>query len=177
MRRFLDALFLAAGALAAACVLALCALMLLQSAGRALGWRVGGINDIVSWLTAAAAFLAMAHAFRHGDFVRVTLLLERLAPAPRRLAEAASLGVAAVATSYLAWWAMRFTYDSFRFGEMAGGLVAIPIWMPQTAFAAGALLLCLAVLDELLTVLRGGRPGYVLRVEERHARGDYSEDL
>ena len=45
----------------------------------------GGINDMVSWLCAAAAFLAMAHAFKHGDFVRVTLLLDNLGAAARRV--------------------------------------------------------------------------------------------
>lgn len=176
-RRVLDAVFFAAGALAALCVLAICVLILLQSAGRQLGVGMGGVNDVVAWLTAAAAFLAMAHSFRQGDFVRVTLLLEKLSDATRRRLEAAALAVASVATAYLAYWAVSFTYDSFRFHEMANGLIAIPIWIPQTSFAVGAVLLCAAVLDQLWTVLRGGKPLYVLRVEERHARGDYSEDL
>jgi TRAP-type C4-dicarboxylate transport system permease small subunit len=177
LRRALDALFWGAGALAALSVLAICVLILLQSAGRELGLGVGGINDVVAWLTAAAAFLAMAHSFREGDFVRVTLVLEKLSAAMRRRLEMVSLAVGAVATAYLAYWAVSFTYDSYRFHEMANGLIAIPIWIPQTSFAVGAVLLCLAVLDQLWTVLRGGKPLYVLRVEERHARGDYSEDM
>jgi tripartite ATP-independent transporter DctM subunit len=32
------------------------------------------------------------------------------------------------------------------------------------------------VLDELVTVLRGGRPAYEIATEERHARGDFTED-
>jgi hypothetical protein len=31
--------------------------------------------------------------------------------------------------------------------------------------------------DELVLVLRGERPTYVTAAEERHARGDFSEDL
>ena len=87
MRRFFDRLYDAAAALAALCVLAIFALMIYASIGRELGWRVGTINDLVSWLTAAAAFLAMAKAFRNGDFVRVTLLLEALRPGARRAKE------------------------------------------------------------------------------------------
>jgi hypothetical protein len=41
----------------------------------------------------------------------------------------------------------------------------------------GALLFLLAVTDELVTVLRGATPSYVARVQERHARGDFSEEL
>ena len=39
------------------------------------------------------------------------------------------------------------------------------------------LLLLIAVLDELVIVLRGGKPTYVAAVEERHARGDFSSDV
>ena len=33
------------------------------------------------------------------------------------------------------------------------------------------------VIDELVTVLKGGRPAYEIAIEERHARGDFSEDV
>ena len=85
MRRALDLLFDGAGRLAALMSLAIFLLMRSASAGRMAGLRVGGVNDIVSWCTAAASFFAMAHAFKHGDFVRVTLLLDRLGPGARRV--------------------------------------------------------------------------------------------
>jgi TRAP-type C4-dicarboxylate transport system permease small subunit len=177
LRRGLDLVFAAAGALGALAVFAIFALMIFASIGRMAGWRVGGINDIVSWLTAAAAFFAMAHAFKQGDFVRVTLLLEQASRRVRHALEVASLSVATLAVGYLAWWAARFTWESYTFNDIAGGLVVIPIWIPQTTFVIGALLLLMAVLDELVIVLAGGTPSYVRRVEERHARGDYSEDV
>ena len=177
MRRALNATFAAAGALAAGCVAAIFVLMIFASVGRMVGWRVGGVNDIVSWLTAAAAFLAMAHAFKHGDFVRVTLLLEAVGTRTRRMLEIMTLLIAALAIGYLAFWAARFTLESRQFGDIAGGMVVIPIWIPQLTFVIGALLFWLAVIDELVLVLRGAKPTYVRLVEERHARGDFSEDL
>ena len=77
-RRALDGLYAMGGALAALCVLAILVLMIGASVGRYLNWRVSWINDVVAWLCAAAAFLGMAYSFRNGDFVRVTLLLEKL---------------------------------------------------------------------------------------------------
>lgn len=177
MRRLLDSAYAFAGALAAFCVAAIFVLMIYASIGRELGWRVGTINDLVSWLCAASAFLAMAQAFRNGDFVRVTLLLERLGPRSRRAFEILALGIAALAIGYLAWWAARFTWESFQFHEVAGGLLVVPIWIPQTSFVIGAALFFIAVVDELVQVLGGARPTYVRLVEERHARGDFSEDL
>jgi len=176
-RRFFDALYAAGGQLAALCVLAILILMVYASVGRSLDWRVAWINDVVAWLCAAAAFLGMAYSFPNGDFVRVTLLLESVSPAVRRWLEVVSLAIAAVAIGYLGYWAARFTYESWEFNDIAGNMVAIPIWIPQMSFVIGALILVIAVLDECVCVLRGGKPSYVARVEERHARGDFSEEL
>lgn len=177
MRKFLNGLYLGAAWLAALCVLAICVLMIGQSILREFGVRTGATNDIVAWLCAAAAFLAMAHAFKHGDFVRVTLLLENVPPAVRRVLETASLAIACVAIGYLAWWATRFTWESWQFQDMANGLLAIPMWIPQTTFVLGSWLFFIAVLDEMVLVLRGARPTYVVAVEERHAHGDFSADI
>jgi TRAP-type C4-dicarboxylate transport system permease small subunit len=176
-RRFFDALYATGGQLAALCVLAILFLMVYASVGRSLDWRVSWVNDVVAWLCAAAAFLGMAYSFRNGDFVRVTLVLESVSPALRRWLEVVALAVAAVAIGYLGYWAARFTYESWEFNDIAGNMVAIPIWIPQMSFVVGALVLVIAVLDECVCVLRGGKPSYVARVEERHARGDFSEEL
>jgi TRAP-type C4-dicarboxylate transport system permease small subunit len=177
VRRALDRLYAAGGVLAALCVLAIFVLMISASIGRGMAWRVGWVNDVVSWLCAAAAFFGMAYSFRNGDFVRVTLLLESVPPATRRVLEAASLAIAAAAVAYLGYWAARFTWDSWRFNEMANNMVAIPIWIPQLSFVLGAALFVVAVVDECVTVLRGGKPSYLATVEARHARGDFSEEL
>jgi TRAP-type C4-dicarboxylate transport system permease small subunit len=177
VRRFLDRLYLAAAYVAATCVLLIMVLMIGQSILREMHVRTGAVNDVVSWLCAAAAFFAMAHAFKHGDFVRVTLLLEQLSVPAQKRFELAALSIAAVAVAYLAWWANRFTYESWVFNDIAQGMLPMPLWIPQLSFALGSILLLVAVLDELVIVLRGNRPSYVVAVEERHAKGDFSSDV
>ena len=177
IRRLLGFLYDAAGYLAAFFVFAIFAVMIGQTVMRELGLRTGGTDDLIAWFCAASAFLAMAHAFRRGDFVRVVLLLERLDPHARRVAESVSLAIAASFCGYLAFWVARFVYESWQFHDMANGLIAIPLWIPQSSFVAGAVLLFVAVLDELIRVLRGGTPSYVEAVEERHRHGDFSEDV
>jgi TRAP-type C4-dicarboxylate transport system permease small subunit len=177
MRRFLDLLYDAAGYLAAFFVFAIFTVMIGQTVMREIGLSTGGADDLVAWFAAAAAFLAMAHAFRRGDFVRVILLIRLLGPRARRLAEAAALAAAACFCGYLAFWVARFVHESWQFRDMANGLIAIPLWIPQSSFVVGALLLFVAVVDELIGVLRGGAPSYVAAAEERHRRGDFSEDI
>src|SRR3954467_3993177 len=135
MRRFLDRLYLACGAIGAVFILLICVLMVGQSVLREFGVRTGAVNDVVAWFCAAASFFAMAHAFKHGDFVRVTLLLDSVPPKVRRVLEIACLSVGTVSVGYLAYWANRFTYDSWSFNEVSQGLLPIPIWIPQASFA------------------------------------------
>lgn len=176
-RRTLDAVYVGAAVAGAACIALICVLMVAQSLGRQFGFPTGAINDVVSWLCAAAAFLTMAHAFKHGDFVRVTLLLEKCNAARRHRLEVACLVLATASIAYLAWWACRFTYQSWEFHEVAQGLWAVPIWIPQLSFAFGSLLFLVAVVDELVLVLQGDVPTFVRLVEERHAQGDFSSDV
>ena len=112
-----------------------------------------------------------------GDFVRVGLLLEQLGEKARHVFELGALSVAAIFVGFLTFWAARFVYESWKFHDMANGLIVIPLWIPQSSFVLGASLLFVAVLDELVTVARGGKPGYVVAMEERHARGDFTEDV
>ena len=177
MRKTLDFIYDAAGYLAAFFVLAIFVLMIAQTVLREVGLRSGGMDDLVAWSCAASAFLAFAHTFRYGDFVRVTLLIDGLGPKARRLQEAISLGVAAAFTGYLAFWAVKYVYESWQYKDMSQGLIVVPIWIPQLSFSIGAVLLFVAIVDQLVVVLRGVKPIYVQLAEERHARGDYSEDM
>jgi len=177
MRKLLDRLYLGAAYVAATCVLLIMLLMIAQSILREMHVRTGAVNDVVAWLCAAGSFFAMAHAFKHGDFVRVTLLLEKVSDAAKRRFEIAALSIAVLAVGYLMFWANRFTYESWAFNDIAQGLLPLPMWIPQLSFALGSILLFVAVLDELIIVLRGSRPSYVVAVEERHAHGDFSSDV
>jgi TRAP-type C4-dicarboxylate transport system permease small subunit len=177
VRKALDFLYDAAGYLAAFFVFTIFVLMIAQTVMRETGLKSGGMDDLVTWSCAASAFLAFAHTFRYGDFVRVTLFIEKLGPRARRVAEALSLAIAAAFTGYLAWWGVRYVYESWQYREMSTGMIVVPIWIPQLSFVVGAVLLFVAVVDQLVVVLRGAKPVYVALMEERHARGDYSEDI
>ncbi len=178
MRRFLDRLYAVSGAFAATCLAGICVLMLAQSFGRQLfGLLIRGADDITAWLSAAAAFFALGHTFRQGELVRVGLWIDMLGPAARRRAEIVALALAAIATGYMVWAVTRFVYESWKFSEVAQGLIKLPIWIPQLSFALGVLIFFVAVLDELVTVLRGNKPAYQIAEEARRAAGDFSETV
>jgi TRAP-type C4-dicarboxylate transport system permease small subunit len=177
LRRFLDRLYAVSGALAALCLAGIFVVMLAQSFGREAGFFFRGADDIVAWLCAATAFLALGHTFRHGELVRVGLWLDRLGPRARRLAELFALGLTSAFVAYMLWAVVRFVYESWKFSEVAQGLIKLPIWIPQLGFVAGVVIFFIAVLDELLRVARGHKPTYQVVEEARRAAGDFSETV
>ena len=177
MRRFLDRLYTGSGVLAALCVFGIFILMMAQALGREAGVLVRGADDIVAWLCAAASFLALGHTFRHGELVRVGLWLDHLGPRGRRWMEIFSLGIAALFVGYMLWAICSFIYDSWKFNEVAQGLIKVPIWIPQLTFLAGVLILFVAIVDELFLVLKKQKPAYQVAEEERRASGDFSETV
>jgi hypothetical protein len=75
------------------------------------------------------------------------------------------------------WAVGRFVYLSWQFNEVAQGLIRLPIWIPQTSFLLGVLIFLVAVLDELVLVLRKEKPQYQVAEEARRAAGDFSETV
>jgi TRAP-type C4-dicarboxylate transport system permease small subunit len=177
LRRFLDRLYAGSGALAALCLAAICAVMLAQSFGREAGILVRGADDIVSWLCAASAFFALGHTFRHGELVRVGIWLDKLKGKLRWAAELFALGFTALFVAYMLWAVGRFVYESWKFNEVAQGLLRLPIWIPQTSFLLGVLIFFVAVVDELIAVLQKKKPAYQVAEEARRAAGDFSETV
>jgi TRAP-type C4-dicarboxylate transport system permease small subunit len=177
LRRFLDRLYAASGAAAAVCLASIAAVMLAQALMRELGMLLRGADDIVAWLCAATAFLALAHTFRRGELVRIGLVIERLPPRVRRPVSLAALAIALLFAAYMAYAVTRFVYESWKFQEVAQGLIQIPIWIPQMSFVVGAAILCVALIDEFVALARGRRPAYQAAEEERRSRKDFSETL
>jgi TRAP-type C4-dicarboxylate transport system permease small subunit len=177
LRRFLDRLYDASGALAAVCLASIALVMLAQAALREMGTLFRGADDIVAWLCAASAFLALGHTFRRGELVRVGLVIDHLGPGLRRRVAIGALAVTVAFVAYMVYAVVRFVYESWQFAEVAQGLIQIPIWIPQMSFVLGVIVFFIAVVDEFVVLVGGGKPAYEASEEDRRARKDFSESL
>ena len=169
MRRALDALYDGAAWLAALAMIGLLAMVLLSVASRQLDIYVPGTDAYAGYLMAAAGFLALAHTFKHGEHIRVTLVIARLSGAPRRALEIWSLAAGTLLAGLAAFYAARLAWQSHLFHDISTGNDATPLWIPQLAMAAGSGVLLIAFVDELVLELRGRRahvtPAEALRNE------------
>jgi len=177
LRRFIDRLYSVSGAFAAICLAGICALMLAQAAGREFGVLIRGADDITAWLCAASAFFALGHTFRHGELVRVGIWLDYMQGRARWIAELVALSVTACFTTYMLGAVTGYVYGSWQGGYQTQGLLIIPEWIPESSLAIGLLIFLIAVLDELVLVLRKQKPTYQVAEEARRAAGDFSETV
>jgi len=160
LRRSLDALYWVSGLAGALALLAIGGLILVQVVLRQVGGLLPGGDDLTAFSMAACAMLPLAYAFRHGAHIRVDLLIGRLRGGARTALEAAALAVAAMMALLFAWASVDLVSDSVAFEEVAQGMLAVPLWMPQSFMAAGAVVFAIALIDDLAVLLAGGLPSY-----------------
>ena len=157
MRRFLDALYDGAAALAAVFMVLLLVMVMLSILGRQFGFHVPGTDAYAGYMMAAAGFLALAHTLKRGEHIRVTLLLTKLQGKARRGMEIWALFAATLLAALSAFYSVRLVWQSRQFNDISTGNDATPLWIPQLAFAVGTLILLIAFIDELVLELRGQR--------------------
>jgi TRAP-type C4-dicarboxylate transport system permease small subunit len=157
LRRALDALYDAAGFLAALFLIGTLAMVLTGIAGRFFHFHVPGTDAYAGYCMAGAGFLALAHTFKRGEHIRVSLLLERAGPTARRWLERWSLAAATVLAGLFAFYSVRLAFQSWQFNDISTASDATPLWIPQLAMAAGTVVLLVAFADEFALELAGRR--------------------
>lgn len=156
MRRALDLLYESSAWLAGFSMLAILIVTLIQILGGVSDIFLRGTDAYAGYAMAAASFFALAHTLKRGEHIRVTLILQRLPAATRRVMEILCLGVAVLMTGFFAWYAWDMVYWSWEFESRSDAMDATLLWIPQLAMSIGVTILCVAFVDEFVQVL-GGR--------------------
>jgi TRAP-type C4-dicarboxylate transport system permease small subunit len=177
LRRGLDGLYLVSAGLAALSLFGIFITMMAQVILRQGNIQLPGADDFTAYLCVSTTFFALAYTFKRGELIRVGLFIDKLGPAARRWVEVGVLSLATALVSYIVYWTFSDAMFSREIEEVAQGSVPFLIWIPKLAIPGGAGILLIAILDELVTVLRGETPRYVRAAEERAARGDFSAEV
>ncbi|MEM9358399.1 MAG: TRAP transporter small permease [Pseudomonadota bacterium] len=129
------------------------------------GLLIPSYSDLSGFSLAAATFFGMAYTFRAGGHIRVTLFISQLPERARLVAEVACLATATLITSAMSIEASKLAYESWEFGDKSYGLLALPIWIPQTSFVLGVSAFTICLFDALVTTVVG-RPFGKLRAAD-----------
>jgi TRAP-type C4-dicarboxylate transport system permease small subunit len=167
VRAALDRLYDATAWLAALGMIGTLVFVLLGIAGRFFDWFIPGTDAYAGYCMAASGFLALAHTLKRGEHIRVSLVLERLAPRGRHHLELVALGIAALLAASLAFYSVRLAWQSFDFNDISTGNDATPLWIPQLSMAIGTVVLFIALVDEWVLEWRKRR-SYAVPEEALH---------
>jgi TRAP-type C4-dicarboxylate transport system permease small subunit len=153
--KLIDPLIKAAGAAAALALALIGAIIIAQIIARLVGQQVPAADDFAAWAMAASAFLALPYAMRHGDHIRVTLILQRLPARLQRGVETLATALGFALAAWAAWHAALFVHGSWQYDEVAQGQLRVPLWLPQLCMPVGLGLLALLLGDRLWRCLTG----------------------
>ena len=172
MRTFLERLYTLSGAIAAAFICAIALIVLAQVLanlidsiaslvlGAPFGLVVPSYANFAGFFLTAATFFALAYTLKRGAHIRVTLVIQLLGPKTRQAVEVWCILVGLAIAGFFTWYTFGLVAESYRFGDMSTGMVAIPIWIPQGALVLGGTVLTIALSDELVTALKGETPAH-----------------
>lgn len=144
--------------LALACTALLLAFVcvLLGVVSRLLRFSVPGLDAYAGYAIAAALFLALPATLRHGDHIRVTLLLDRVPPALRGALQWWSLLAGLALSGYMAWFSVRLVWVSWITDDRSTAADAAALWVPQLALAVGSVGFAIAFVHAILRQIGGG---------------------
>lgn len=109
-----------------------------------------GAGEISGYLLLTIAFFGLGHAFRHGAFLRLTVVHRRV---PARMAPHLEVVLYAVTAAYAVLFDVemwKLAQESRDQGSTSLGLLQVPTWIPQMVVAIGAAMFALQVIAMLL---------------------------
>jgi len=153
----LNKLYDFSGVIAALFMITILVIIVAQMLVRWFGLQFPGSTDYAGYAMAATSFFALAHALNRGAHIRVSILLN-LNQHTRYWLDAFALFIAAITATYFARFAIKANLKwSQMWADSGTEWVYTPIWLPQIAMSIGAVLLAIALWDNLTRLVVLGR--------------------
>ncbi|MES2952847.1 MAG: TRAP transporter small permease [Pseudomonadota bacterium] len=130
-------------------------IIMLGVASRQFLWDIPGLDAYAGYAIAATLFLALPASLRHGDHIRVTMVLSKLPPRVLNLFEYWCLAAASALSIYFAYYAGRMVWMSYVYHDVSQAADVTPMWIPQVLMLMGSIGLAVAFVDALVSRIQG----------------------
>jgi TRAP-type C4-dicarboxylate transport system permease small subunit len=107
-------------------------------------------EELSRFLQIWATYIAAAYVLRHRQLIAITLLVNKLGPKGRRLADAFALVWILLFCAVAVIYGMEIMLDSVRQGRASATMLGVPKWMTEVAVPFGFTLLALQAIAELI---------------------------
>lgn len=178
MRKILDSIYKAGGYLSAFFLVLICLLVVCQVSlncidristlltGTAIGLTIPSYADFTGFFLAAASFLALAYTMRAGGHIRVTLFYSNFSNGAQQVLEGLCLLLATATTLYFTYYTGSLVLESLEYNDLSSGMIAVPIWIPQSSMFLGLVILSISLLDDTVCHLLGKTVSYKQNLAE-----------
>jgi len=154
--RGLDRFYGFCGYLAAAFLVLLGLLVVTSIVSRLFSTYLPGVNAYAGYAMAGCSFLALAYTFRENGHIRVALILSHLRGGARKALLLWGFGIGSLIAVYFAFYLVKMTLISWRFGDLSEGADATPLWIPQLIMAFGAIAFAICIIHNAVRFLAKG---------------------
>jgi TRAP-type C4-dicarboxylate transport system permease small subunit len=129
--------------------------IMLGVAARKFLWDIPGLDAYAGYCIAATLFLALPATLRHGDHIRVSMVLQKLPPRVLHIFEYGCLATASALTIFFACYAARMVWQSFVYHDISPAADVTPLWIPQLFMLLGCIGFAVAFIDALVSRIQG----------------------
>ena len=112
------------------------------------------VNEVSRFLQIWATYLALTYSFHKKDFIRITVIYDRLNENGKKILDFISFIFILIFSSFVVYYGWLIAYDSLKVGRTSSTILDVPSFLTELAIPLCFAFLVLRVILEVITYIR-----------------------
>ena len=112
------------------------------------------VNEVSRFLQIWATYLALTYSFHKNDFIRITVIYDRLNENGKKILDFISFIFILIFSSFVVYYGWIIAYDSLKVGRTSSTILDVPSFLTELAIPLCFAFLVLRVILEVITYIR-----------------------
>ena len=112
------------------------------------------VNEVSRFLQIWATYLALTYSFHKQDFIRITVIYDRLNERGKKILDFISFVFIIIFCSFVVYYGWLIAYDSLKVGRTSSTILDVPSFLTELAIPLCFAFLVLRVILEIITYVR-----------------------
>ena len=112
------------------------------------------VNEVSRFLQIWATYLALTYSFHKQDFIRITVIYDRLNENGKKVLDFISFIFILIFSSFVVYYGWLIAYDSLKVGRTSSTILDVPSFLTELAIPLCFAFLVLRVILEVITYIR-----------------------
>ena len=112
------------------------------------------VNEVSRFLQIWATYLALTYSFHKNDFIRITVIYDRLNDKGKKILDFISFVFILIFSSFVVYYGWLIAYDSLKVGRTSSTILDVPSFLTELAIPLCFAFLVLRVILEAIKYIR-----------------------